>query len=399
MAGKNVVVGAQPVEYGKESSFATDLPEDTQWEWPGIVDSWSADQGVESESITYLPEYNAQNKLEKRVNVKLREMYSADLTYHPQGQFDFLKYFTGQIGGTSDDVPSIQFGEINESLNPEEFRRLKGGIGEEVTISVEEDGVVEVDSSFMFADANDWADIDYVHDSGITALESTITPATDEVSVKTSSVDTGDVILLDGSDNELDRVAADSTTYINSTEVAGSDVVSIRLVNTDSTYSSETVTVNNDTDGAGANEATATVDGSGNHATEDTTEPWSYDNLSDVTWGGEPMDGSVQSVELTISNEIAEVRDPNVSRDTQLASLVPVDREITVDVDFTYDSFDVLQDVRSYTPKDFKFTVGNTTFTVGDVRFPEAPYEFTADDLVADSLSSDPASSITWTTS
>jgi hypothetical protein len=397
MAGKDVVVGSQPIEYAEESSFATELPEETNWIWPGIVDSWSADQGVESESITYLPEYNADNKLEKRVNVKLREMYSGDLTYHPQGSFDFLKYFTGSIGGTSDDVPSIQFGEINESLNPEEFRRLKGGVGEEVTVSVEEDGVVEVEGSFMFAGANDWKDIDYVGDTGITALASPVSPETDSsVGVTTDTIDTGEVILYDGSDNELARVEA-STSYI-AADVGGTDVAGVRLVNTDTSVTAETITVDGETDGSGTDSSTADVDSSGTHATEDTTEPWSYDNLSDVTWGGDPMDGSVQSVELSISNEIAEVRDPNVDRGTQLASLVPVDREITVDVDFTYDSFDVLQDVRSYTAKDFKFTIGNTTFTVGDVRFPTAPYEYTADDLVADSLSSDPASSITWTT-
>lgn len=297
MAGQNVVLGAQPVEYVKEGTFAT-AEADASWNWFGIIDSWSAEQGVESESITYLPEYGASNKLEKRVNVKLREMYSADITYHPQTGFDFLQYFTGTVGGTSDDVPSLQVGEVNESVDPDEFRRLLGGVGEEVTISVEEDGVAEVEGSFIFADAENWGTSDYI--------------------------------------------------------------------------------------------------GTGSHASEDTTEPLSYDDLSNVQWGGSDMDGMVESVELTISNELAEVRDPNVSRGTQLAALIPVDREITVDVSFTYDSFDVLSDVRSYTKQDFTFDLGTTSFTVTDVQFPEAPYEYTADDLVSDSLSSDPASSISW---
>lgn len=395
MAGENVVLGSQPIEYLEETAFATD-EDNGSYNWFGIVDSWSAEQGVETESITYLPEYAASNKLEKRVNVKLREMYSADVTYNPQTGFDFLKYFTGSIGGTSDDVPSLQVGEINESLDPTEFRRLKGGVGEEVTVSVEEDGVAEVEGSFIFAGAEDWSANDYVNDSGITALTSAVTPATNEVSVQTSSVDTGEVVLYDGSDNELDRVPANSTAYEDSDSVGGTDVVSVRLTNTGSNFSSETITVNNDTGGSGATEETATVDGSGSHATEDTTEPLSYDDLSNVQWGGQDMDGMVESVELTISNEIAEVRDPNVDRGTQLASLIPVDREITVDVSFTYDSFDVLQDVRSYNKKDFTFDLGTTSFTVTDVQFPEAPYEYTADDLVSDSLSSDPASSITW---
>jgi hypothetical protein len=297
MAGQNVVVGAQPVEYIEESSFAT-LEADGAYSWFGIIDSWSAEQGVESESITYLPEYGASNKLDKRVNVKLREMYSADVTYHPQNNFDFLKYFTGTIGGTSDEIPSIQVGEVNESISPEEFRRLMGGIGEEVTLSVEEDGVAEVEGSFVFADAEDWTDTDYI--------------------------------------------------------------------------------------------------GNGSHASEKTTEPFSYDDLSSVQYGGTNMSGMIESVELSISNEIAEVRDPNVSRNTQIAALVPVDREITVDVEFTYENWDILSDVRSYTKKDFTFDIGTTTFTVTDVAFPEVPYEYTADDLVSDSLTSDPASGVTW---
>jgi len=397
MAGQNVVAGAQPVEYAEESSFATELPEETDWQWFGIIDSWSAEQGVETESITYLPEYGADNKLEKRVNVKLREMYSADVTYHPQTGFDFLQYFTGSIGGTADDVTSLQIGEINESIDPEEFRRLMGGVGEEVTISVEEDGVVEVDGSFMFADANDWIDIDYVGDTGTAALDSPVTPETDDsVGVKTDTVTTGEILLYDGSDNELARVDADSSFV--AADVGGTDVAAVRLVNTDTTVTGETITVNGETDGSGTNSGTASVDSSGTHATEDTTQPLSYDDLSDVKWGGTQMDGMIESVELTISNEIAEVRDPNVNRGTQLAALVPVDREVTVSVDFTYENFDVLQDVRSYTPKDFEFTIGSTTFTITDVQFPEAPYEYTADDLVSDSLDSDPASSITWTT-
>ena len=293
------IKGAQPVEYAEETDYATELPDTTAYNWFGITTSWSADQGVESTSITYLPEYGADNKLEKRVNVKLREMYEGEITYHPQGDFSFLQYFTGATNGTSDEVPSIQIGEINE--DDDTYRRLLGGVGEEVTISVAEDEVAEVSGSFTFGESTDWTSSDYV-----------------------------------GVDGE--------------------------------------------------------------HASEDTTEPWSYDSLGSVTYDGTEMSGAVDSVELTISNDLAVVRDSNSDLSTQIDAIVPVDREITVSVEFTYDNFDMLTDVRDYTAGDFEFTIGNTTFTVGGVKFPEMPYEFTADDLVADSLDSDPASSISWTT-
>lgn len=293
------VVGAQPVEYSEEVSYAEELPDDTDWEWFGITTSWDAEQGVESDSITYLPEFGADNKLEKRVNVKLREMYEADITYHPQGDFAFLQYFTGELEGTSDEVGSIQVGEINEG--DDQFRRLLGGVGEEISISVGEDEVAEVNGTFTFGEATEWVSTDYVGTEG-------------------------------------------------------------------------------------------------SHADEDTTEPWSYDNLGEVLYGGSPMDGAVESVELTISNDLAVVRDANSELSTQIAAITPVDREITVDVEFTYDNFDIVNEVRAYEPKDFEFTIGDTTFTVGGVQFPEAPYSFDADDLVSDSLTSDPASSITWST-
>jgi len=389
------VVGSQPVEYAEETNYATELPEPTAYNWFGITTSWSADQGVESTSITYLPEYGADNKLEKRVNVKLREMYEGEVTYHPQGDFSFLQYFTGEVGGTLDDVSSLQIGEINES--DDTYRRLMGGVGEEVTVSVAEDEVVEVNGSFTFGEATDWGDIDYVGDTGTVDLDSPVTPETDDsVGVQTSSATTGEVLLYDTNGDELARVSAD-TSYVGA-DVGGTEVFSVRLVNTDTPITGETITVNGETDGSGTNSGTATVDASGEHASEDTTEPWSYDSLGSVTYGGTEMDGAIDSVELTISNDLAVVRDANSDLSTQIDAIVPVDREITVSVEFTYDNFDILNEVRSYTAKDFEFTIGDTTFTVGGVKFPTAPYEFTADDLVADSLDSDPANSISWTT-
>jgi len=297
MAGKNVIQGAQPVEYLEETSYAT--PEtDGSWNWLGIGTSWSVDLGVESESITYLPEYNASNKLEKRMNVKHREMYEGEATYHPQ-DFDILPYFTGADGGTSDDPPTIQFGEVNESVSPEEFRRMYGGMGEDFSLSVGEDETAEVTSSFIFTDAEDWGTTDYV--------------------------------------------------------------------------------------------------GAGSHASEDTTEPFKYDDLNTVTYGGTSLDEAVESLELSVSQDVAVVRDPRSSNSTLIDALIPVDREITVSMDVTYTTFDMQSEVRSYTRQDLVFDLGGYSFTIEGVQFPESPYEFTADDLVSDSIESDPAASLTWT--
>ena len=297
MPGDNVVRGAQPVEYGEETDFATELPEDFDYQWFGLGTSWSPTQGVEQETIDYLPEYDAANKLSKKINVKHSEMWESDITHHPQNDFDLLRFWTGEIGGTSDDVPSIQVGHIDE--DNDEFQRLLGGVGEEVTVSVDEDGTFEVDGSFIFADGTEWVVDDYV----------------------------------------------------------GAD---------------------------------------GSHAAEDTTEPFKYADLANITYGGEPLDGAVESLEFSISNDIAVVKDPDAGRDTLIASLVPVDREITVDVTLTYSDFDMASKVRDYTPQDFEFDIDGTTFTISGVQFPELPFEMSPTDLISDSVSSDPAADIIW---
>lgn len=394
MASSNFspIVGAQPVEWQEETDYATNLVADTDYQWWGISTSWSVDQGVESESITYLPEFGASNKLEKRVNIKLRDMYEGEMSYHPQNGFSFFQYFTGKDGGTSDTVDSIQVGEINES--DDTYRRLVGGVGEEVTLSVAEDEVAEVSASFMFGDATNWTHDDYTGD-GVTSLSADITPDNNEVSVGTDTVDTGRVIVYDASGEPLDEVSANSSTAQDTTSVDGTDVGSVQLVGVGD-VTSETITVHSDTGGSGTSSETATMDSPGTHASEDTSEPLAFKDLGSVKYGGSEMDGTVESVELTISNELAVVRDANSSLGTQIESIIPVDREITVDIEMTYDNFDIVSDIRSYNAQTFEFTLGNTTFTVDGVKFPEAPYEFTADDLVSDSLSSDPADSLTW---
>lgn len=294
MAGQTVLRGAQPVEWIEESSFAT-AEQDGTWNWFGIGTSWSVTEGVNSESITYLPEAGASNKLNKRVNIKQSEMFEGEMTYHPQN-FNLLQYFTGAAGSTGDNPNTVQIGEIDEENS--EYRRLLGGMGEEYTLSVDEDGTWEASGSFIFADGEDWSGSDYV--------------------------------------------------------------------------------------------------GTGSHASEDTSEPFAYKDLSNVQYGGASLDGSVESLELSISNDIAVVKDPDATRDTNIDALVPVDREITVDVSLTYDSFDMAQTVRNYSAQDFTFDIGNTSFTVSSVKFPEFPYEFSADDLISDSVTSDPASDLTW---
>lgn len=139
--------------------------------------------------------------------------------------------------------------------------------------------------------------------------------------------------------------------------------------------------------------------GAGSHSTEDTSAPLTYDDLGSVQWGGASLGDAIESLTITISNDLTVVKDPDSTLDSHIDAIVPVDREITVDLSVTYDDFSMMNDVRSFTQQDLTFDWPASTpvsWTINGVAFPEAPYEFAPDDLIADSLSSTPASDISW---
>lgn len=295
MPGDSVIQGRQPVEYVEESSFGSDESDGT-YNWIGAVTSFSVTPGVESTRVQYLPADDATDKLQTHQNVKVSEAYSVDITYHPQ-DFTFFQYITGSDGGLADSLTNIQFGEQDEDNS--EYRRIKGAVGEELSITISEDEVAEVEASFIAADVNDWAGSDYV--------------------------------------------------------------------------------------------------GTGSHASEDTSEPYTYDDLGTVNLGGSALDGSVSSLTLTISNDLTVVKDPDASPASHIAAIVPTSREITAELDLTYNNMNMAQTVRNYTKQDLTFNFpSSTSWTVSDTAYPEFPYEFTPEDLVGDTVTSDPATNLTW---
>lgn len=136
--------------------------------------------------------------------------------------------------------------------------------------------------------------------------------------------------------------------------------------------------------------------GAGSHATEDTTTPFSYDDLGNVTYGGASLGDAVEELTLTVSNDLTIIKDPDAGVASHIVGIQPTSREITVEVSLTYDDMSMAQTVRSYNAQDFAFDVGTISFTVSNVKFPEFPYEMGPEDLIGDSISSDPADGLTW---
>lgn len=294
MPGNQVVKGAQPIEYVQESSFGQ--PEaDASWNWVGFITSHSVSQEVEQSTFTHLPEAGIDNKLEQKRNIKVSEMFSGDMTYHPNS-FNMLRLFTGQTGGTASEVDPWQIGEQNEENGT--YRRLLGVVGEDWELTISEDSVSEVSASWMAADAEDWSTTDYT--------------------------------------------------------------------------------------------------GAGSHATIDDSDPYTYGDLSNVQLGGTDINGAIEELTLSISNDLEVVKDPNSNFGSHIYAIEVTDREITVDLTLTYESFDMAQTVRNYQQQDLTFDFGGNSWTVSDVQFPEFPYEMTPEDLVGDSVSSDPVTNLTW---
>lgn len=141
--------------------------------------------------------------------------------------------------------------------------------------------------------------------------------------------------------------------------------------------------------------------GAGSHATATdpaTTPPLSYDDLGTVQWGGASLNHAIESLDLTISNDLVVVKDPDATTASHVDAITPVDREITLDLSLTYGDMSLAEDVRSFTKQDFTFNWGpaSESWTVSDVAFPEAPYEFGPEDLVSDSVSSVPATDLAY---
>jgi len=134
----------------------------------------------------------------------------------------------------------------------------------------------------------------------------------------------------------------------------------------------------------------------GAHASQDTTDPFTYGDLSNVQLGGTDINGAIEELTLGVSNDLEVVKDPNSSFGTNVYAIEVTDRDITVDLTLTYDSMSLAQTVRNYNEQDLTFDFGGKSWTVSEVQFPEFPYEMSPEDLVGDSISSDPCTNLTW---
>ena len=196
-------------------------------------------------------------------------------------------------------APSATWYLSSELPTQTEERWLTGAAVTDWSFQYNQGEMVRVELTIVYAD-----EPDELYKSTLDATTSTITPANQQVSVQTATVDTGEVVLYDSGDNELDRVPANSTTYQNTTTVNGTDIDGVRLVRSGSSVTGETITVNDDVDGGGTDTDTS-VD-TENVLTVSSIETPSKSEIvawHDVDW---EIDGvgvdKLQSLSLSLSN-------------------------------------------------------------------------------------------------
>lgn len=141
--------------------------------------------------------------------------------------------------------------------------------------------------------------------------------------------------------------------------------------------------------------------GLGSHASEDTSEPVTNDDLSGVQMdygaGYVNVEDNVNSIEVVIRNNLHVIKDVGDTKASKIVAIVPVSREVTVGLELDYDDFDMLAKVRSLSSLKFKFTLAGKVFEFTGVRFPEMPIEASADDLIGDRITSLPVTGMTIT--
>lgn len=136
--------------------------------------------------------------------------------------------------------------------------------------------------------------------------------------------------------------------------------------------------------------------GAGSHATENTDSPLTFDDVSDIQYGGVPFDQYVSGITLNIENSLTVFTSVDSNRPTEIISVKLDDREVTVDLDIKFADIAFSDEILNFEPKTLRFTIGGVKFILYDVQFPEFENATAPSQLMGMEISSEPASDLEW---
>lgn len=135
--------------------------------------------------------------------------------------------------------------------------------------------------------------------------------------------------------------------------------------------------------------------GYGDHAEEVDAPPLSYSDLSNITYGGEPIDGFISGLQLDIDNTYKTYREPDSELSTRIDTLMLTERDIRINLDIVYENTDITEQILEYEPRELSFDIGETAFIFEGVQFPESSSIGSRTEIRGETLESDPVKSLT----
>lgn len=121
--------------------------------------------------------------------------------------------------------------------------------------------------------------------------------------------------------------------------------------------------------------------GGGSHATENTSEPFTFGDLNSITYGGIEISDAIQFLEFKVDNDVLVNTDVNSNLDSGASTVKWKDRKVTATLEVAYDDMSLIEEARTREEKDLQFYVGGVKFHIGNVLLEQAPHRTSTSEL------------------
>lgn len=135
----------------------------------------------------------------------------------------------------------------------------------------------------------------------------------------------------------------------------------------------------------------------GSHATTTAGDILAFSDISASTLTpneGSAADDVVESVSLSISNNIRWIKDIGGGFTTKVTNAGLLGRDITLGLELVYDELDLYDEIYAGTEFTYSMTLDDYVFEFGGFKFPEYPVNMNPEELLGETIESTQATSI-----
>lgn len=138
--------------------------------------------------------------------------------------------------------------------------------------------------------------------------------------------------------------------------------------------------------------------GDGSHANESSSEPLSFDDISNVRLAGKNIRHFISEISIEISNDYTIFYEPDSSIRTEIGSVRLDNKDIQVGLDLVYVDTSFVDTVTEYQKVDLTFDIRGVTFTFEECQFPEFKHVMDPEELTGTKVVSDPVRDMNYGT-